>query len=151
MLAVFWSAFWFSPVEILSKRDHFNALYFCSKILHEIVKNRPADTAEDQRSNMVLHFDNAGAHITRLTTDYMNRNQLVRTPHPPFSPNLALSDFYLFDKVEMALMERMFNDENKLFQCVMDMLNDISRGELEAVVEERLVRFNAASSKMETM
>jgi hypothetical protein len=75
--------------------------------------------------------------------DYMNPNRLVRVSHPHFSQNIAPSDFYLFDKVETVLMERTFNDENELLHCVMDMLNDISRGELETVFEEWLVPFDA--------
>jgi hypothetical protein len=33
-------------------------------------------------------------------------------------------------------MERAFNEENKLFQCVTDMLNGVSGGELEAVFRD---------------
>jgi hypothetical protein len=36
----------------------------------------------------------------------------------------------------MVLIMGTFNDENELFQLVMDMLNVISRDELEAVFEE---------------
>jgi hypothetical protein len=64
----------------------------------------------------------------------MNRNRLARVSHPPFAPNIALSDFSLFDKVETVLIGRTLNDENALFHCVMDVLNGFSGHELEAVL-----------------
>jgi hypothetical protein len=42
----------------------------------------------------------------------------------------------------MVPMGRTFNDENELFRCVIEMLKGISRDELEAVVQEWLVRFD---------
>jgi hypothetical protein len=64
-------------------------------------------------------------------------------PHPSFSPNLASSDFYLFAKVETAVIWRKFNDEYGLFRCVIDLLHGISHRELELVCEEWLVWFDA--------
>jgi hypothetical protein len=75
--------------------------------------------------------------------DYINHDRLGRAFHPPFSPNLAFSDYDLFDKVEPARMGRIFNDENELVHCVMDVLNGITGGELEAVFEKCLVPFDA--------
>lgn len=73
----------------------------------------------------------------------MNRNRLVRARHPPLSPKLTASDLYLFDKVEMALIEKTFNDDNKLFQCVIGALNPISRDKLETVFEEWFLQLDA--------
>jgi hypothetical protein len=75
MPTVFWSPMGFSPVEIFRKEDHFNGLYLCSKILHAIVKNRPADTAEDQRRNMVLNFDNAPSQSS--ANDCLSESQSI--------------------------------------------------------------------------
>jgi hypothetical protein len=63
--------------------------------------------------------------------------------HPPFSPDLAPSDFYLFGRVKTALMGVTFEDDNQLFQDVMDVLRRIPRNELEAVFDAWLVRLDA--------
>jgi hypothetical protein len=91
----------------------------------------------------VLHFDNASPHMARFTIGYMNRNCLVRAPHPPFSPGLAFSDFYLFGKVKTALMGATFEDEDQFFQGVMDVLHRIPRDEFEALFHEWLARLDA--------
>jgi histone-lysine N-methyltransferase SETMAR len=143
MLTVFWSPLGFSLVEILPKGERFNAEYFCLQILAGIVDRRPVETAEDMKRKMVLHFDNASPHTARLSSDYMNHNRLKRAPQPPFSPDLAPSDFYLFGKVKTALMGATFEDAEQLLQAVMAVLNGISRDELERVFEEWLVRLDA--------
>jgi hypothetical protein len=67
---------------------------------------------------------------------------LTWAPHPAFSLDLAPSDFYLFGKLKMALMGAAFADDDQLLQGVMEVLNGISREELEAVFEERLLRLD---------
>jgi hypothetical protein len=52
--------------------------------------------------------------------------------HPAFSPALAPSAFYLFDKVKMALMGITFNNDGDLIQGIIGML----REGLEAVFDE---------------
>jgi histone-lysine N-methyltransferase SETMAR len=143
MLTVFWSPLGFPLVEILPKGEPFNAGYFCLKILAGIVEHRPVETAEDMTREMVLHYDNAIPHTARLSSDYMNHNRLKRAPQPPFSPDLAPSDFYLFGKLKTALMGATFEDAEQLLQAVMTVLNGISRDELERVFSEWLVRLDA--------
>jgi hypothetical protein len=81
----------------------------------------------------------------------MDRNCLVRAPHPPFSPDLAPSDFYLFDKVKAVLMEATFEDEDQVFQGVMNVLQRIPRDKLEAVLTSGSLDWTHLSSEPETM
>jgi hypothetical protein len=55
----------------------------------------------------------------------------MQAPYPTFSLDLAPSDFYIFGKPKMALMGARFANDDELLQSVMDMLNGISREELE--------------------
>jgi transposase len=42
------------------------------------------------RGNWFLHHDNAPAHESQKTTEFVtNNNNLVIVPHPPYSPDLA--------------------------------------------------------------
>jgi hypothetical protein len=72
--------------------------------------------------------------------DYLRANGLMRAPHPAFSPDLAPSDFCLFGKLKMALIGAIFANNDKLLQGVMEVLNGISREELEVVFEQWLLR-----------
>jgi hypothetical protein len=139
MLAVFWSPLGFSHVEILSKGILFDSQSFYSNILSAIIQNPPSETPEDRRRRMVLHFDNATPRTAKCTIDSLRANRLTRAPHPVFSLDLTPSDFYLFGKMKTVLMNVAFADD-ELLQGVMEMLNGISREELEEVFEEWLLR-----------
>ena len=43
--------------------------------------------------------------------------------HPPYSPDLALPDFYLFSKMKEHLAGKRFTDDEDLQYAVMDWLN----------------------------
>jgi len=43
--------------------------------------------------------------------------------HPPYSPHLAPSDFYLFSKMKKHLAGKGFTDDEDLQRAVMDWLN----------------------------
>jgi transposase len=42
----------------------------------------------------IFYAANAGRDVARSITEYMDHNSLKRAPHPPYSPDLAPSDFY---------------------------------------------------------
>jgi hypothetical protein len=90
---------------------------------------------------MAVHFDNATLYTAKCMINCLRANQLTRAPHPAFSPNLAPSDFCVFDKLKMALIGAAF-DDNELLQSAMEVLNGISREELEVVFEELFLRLD---------
>jgi histone-lysine N-methyltransferase SETMAR len=147
MLTVFWSPLGFPVIKALPKGMRFNAEYFCSVILREIDANRPSHSAVDRGRNLVLHFDNATVHTARCTQEFMRENRMRRAPHPPFSPDLAPSDFYLFGKVKTALRGQIFEEENELVAAVREVLATISRDELESVFADWLRRLDECVQK----
>jgi transposase len=58
--------------------------------------------------NWLLHHDNAPAHTSLQTTEFVTNNNMVIVPHPPYSPDLATCDFALFPKLKMKLKGRRF-------------------------------------------
>jgi transposase len=57
----------------------------------------------DSHGKMIVHVDNAGPHVLKYVTEYMDHNSMKRAPHPPYSPHLAPSDFYLVEYVKHQL------------------------------------------------
>ena len=43
-----------------------------------------------------FHQDNTPVHNSILVTDYLTKMGIKTVPHPPYSPDLAPCDFYLF-------------------------------------------------------
>jgi hypothetical protein len=65
-----------------------------------------------------------------------------RAPQPPFSPDLAPSDFYRFGKLKTTLMGSVFENEQELLDGVTRILDGITRDELESVFEEWVARLD---------
>jgi histone-lysine N-methyltransferase SETMAR len=91
MLTVFWSVNGFHVVNFLPKNEHINANYFVSQILNDI-----GDEFAAAPSPVYLHFDNAPSHTAIISREAVAKNSMTLVPHPPYSPDLAPSDFYLF-------------------------------------------------------
>ena len=56
----------------------------------------------------MLHHDNAPAHASLLIRSYLAKHQTVVVPHPPYSPDLAPANFFLFPKLKTTLKGRRF-------------------------------------------
>ena len=61
-----------------------------------------------------LHWDNARPHTSQATTEALQQAGLVIVPQPPYSPDLAPSDFFLFGYLKWKLNGEKFGDGNEL-------------------------------------
>jgi histone-lysine N-methyltransferase SETMAR len=131
----------FQPATILMPT------YLCRNIFADIDRIRPVATAEDARRNVVLHFGNSSPHTATATAtvSFLSSHRTKRAPHPPFSPELAPSDFSLFGKLKMALNGTEFEHEHELLDGVMEVFNGITLDELESAFEEWMARLDACA------
>jgi hypothetical protein len=65
-----------------------------------------------------------------------------RAPQPPFSPDLAPSNIYLFCKLKTMLMGLVFENEQELLDCIGRVLDRITHDELEFTFEEWAARLD---------
>jgi transposase len=52
---------------------------------------------------MKLHHDNAPAHTSLLICEFLAKHETTVIPQPPYSPDLAPVDFFLFPKSKSTL------------------------------------------------
>lgn len=72
------------------------------EVFGEIRKN-------NRQRRIILHHDNASCHTSAATTEYLNSQMIELTGHPPYSPDLAPNDFYLFPSVKNKLRGHRFS------------------------------------------
>jgi len=53
--------------------------------------------------NFILHQDNAPPQKARIVTEFLVEQGLETLRHPPYSPDFAPSDFWLFDTLKLSL------------------------------------------------
>ena len=71
------------------------------KRLRENVRMKRPD--QWRNNTWLLHHDNGSAHAALLNRWFLTDNNMTVVPHPPYSPDVAPSDFFLFPKLKMKL------------------------------------------------
>lgn len=61
-----------------------------------------------RHDNVILQHDNARPHVAKPVKTYLETLQWEVLPHPPYSPDIAPSDYYLFRSMTHALSEQKF-------------------------------------------
>jgi len=70
-----------------------------TKLREHVRRKRP----ELWRNGWILHQDNAPAHKALSVKQFLANKNITVFEHPPYSPDLAPCDFYLFPKIKSAL------------------------------------------------
>jgi transposase len=93
------------------------------KSLREAVRrNRPE--AWTNKTWMLQH-DNAPAHVSLLIREFLTNQEMTVMPQPPYSPDLAPADFFLFPKLKSTLKGRRFQ--------MVEEIKEISLQDLRAI------------------
>ena len=71
-----------------------------------------------------FHQDNAPVHNSILVTDYLTKMGINTVPHPPYSPDIAPCDFWLFSRLTSCRYET--TEEMK--EAVMKVIATLTRG-----------------------
>ena len=79
--------------------------------------------------DVMLHHDNAAPHRTSTVTAYLKQERVKLLPHPPYSPDLAPCDFFLFPKIKKMLAGKKYNKIEHLSRAVQAVVNSISQEE----------------------
>jgi histone-lysine N-methyltransferase SETMAR len=126
MLMIVWNLQGFYLIKVLEKGRKFNAGYDIVEILKPLSQWHSIEAAGNERK-LLVHMDNARPHTAKLSTQYFNENQMKSAPHPPYSTDLAPSDFYLFGYVKRCLTGLSFEDADQLLATVRGVLEGIEK------------------------
>ena len=75
-----------------------NALFYTSECLQKLVRALHKKYPKSGTRRILLHHDNASSHTAALTKSFLKEKKLQLLPHPPYSPDLAPCDYYLFSE-----------------------------------------------------
>ena len=67
---------------------------------------------------MLYHHDNAPSHRASMTQETIDRRSIEVLGHPPYSPDLAPCDFFLFSTLKKILRGGQFDDVADLQRAV---------------------------------
>jgi histone-lysine N-methyltransferase SETMAR len=101
MLTVVWNSSGFHIVKALPKGGKFSTQYYTNNILIPISDWRRL-AGERSPNKLWVHADNARPRNAKVSTEFIALNRMKQAHYPPYSPDLAPSDFFLFGYVKKS-------------------------------------------------
>ena len=107
-------------------------------VFQEINKARPATGLR----GIMLHHDNASAHTAARTAEFLHESGVQVIPHPPYSPDLAPCDFFLFPKAKKELRGQRYETEDAAIAALAEVLDRVTHEEWQCCYETWFQRIN---------
>lgn len=117
LLSVWWSVQGIVHFELLPDNATVTAEVYCAQL--DNVKAALDRSHSGQRKVYLLH-DNARPHVAKLTCAKLMELGWELLPHPPYSPDLAPTDFHLFRSLHNHLKEKQFDDRKAVELDIMN-------------------------------
>jgi hypothetical protein len=130
-----------SLIVALPEGRALNAEYYHDNILATLTQFQP----EDDGRKFIIHADNAWAHTAQKCRTFCEKNGLRLAPHPPYSPDLAASDFFLFSHVKERLTGMGFPSHEELLDAIGEVVNGIESETSTTVFEQWMERLELVS------
>mgnify|MGYP000138528298 CR=1 FL=1 len=129
MLSVFWDAKGVIKLDFTAGK--LDAQYYSDLL----VEARRLRRKPNNQPLFLLH-DNAPIHTSMTTNTTINKLKLQLLQHPPYSPDLAPSDFYLFKHLKNFVRGAYFADKEQLISKVNEFFNGQSSAFYTKAFEE---------------
>ena len=142
MIIVFFSFTEIHVCDFLRNGTKNNSKYMCENIWPAIDqsyrKRRPVSGAK----GIFLHFDNSPIHKSQQSIEKINELGFILLEHPPYSPDIAPSDFWLFGFLDEKRKGTVASNEEELIIQTKEILSKIDSTVLGTVFKEWIRRLN---------
>ena len=122
--------FWTTGPEFIHMVNSGNSItgdYYQEFCLKPLLNNIKRKRSRSGLHGIKLYHDNARPHQKTSVKDFLGEQGVLVMRHPPYSPDLAPSDFWLFGHLKRQLVT--YSDSNSLEQAVTNELRAITEDE----------------------
>jgi histone-lysine N-methyltransferase SETMAR len=126
MASVFWDAEGILFIDYLEKGKTITKEYYSNILTRLYEKIREKRPGLQKEKKIIFHQDNAPAHKSVLAMGQLRDLHYELMEHPPYSPGLAPSDFYLFPKLKLFLAGR-FSSKQLVIAAVEGYFADLTK------------------------
>lgn len=125
MATVFWDRKGLLLIDFLPHGTTVNSVRYCDTLgkLRRAIQNRRRGRLS---SGVRLLHDNARPHVSRQTQELLTDFGWTILPHPPYSPDLAPSDYHLFPKLKEHLGGLRFSTDEEVKEEVTRFLKGLA-------------------------
>lgn len=114
MLSIWWDYKGVIYFELLPKNETINSNIYCQQLINlneALQKKRPELV---NRKGVVFHHDNARPHTSLVTQKKLLELGWDVLPHPPYSPDMAPTDYHLFRSLQNSLSNKTFTTDSSI-------------------------------------
>jgi histone-lysine N-methyltransferase SETMAR len=134
MMTIFFSSAKLISLQALPLGASFTQEYFINTIRSDIVHESGQIFRRVHRGDLFVHIDNSMYHNDRKVTDELEVLKLDRVPHPPYSPDLTLCDFWLFDMLKQTIKDRVFQTIEEILDAIRHVWREVTLERLQSVL-----------------
>jgi histone-lysine N-methyltransferase SETMAR len=116
-------------INVLPQGQTMNGQYFAEEVIKPLALLCYHGGRKAHGRHVEVHFDNAPIHRTKIVIEMLDKYEFVRMEHPPYSPDLAPCDFFLFGYIKEKLKGKSFAAQDDLFSAVREIMDGISKGQ----------------------
>ena len=103
MVTVFFRTTGVVHISRMPKKTTIAAQQYLDEVMIPLIDTLEAERPKAGLQRMFLHHDNARSHVAKKVTEYLKSTAIRLMPHPPYSPDLAPCDFWLFGLIKPKL------------------------------------------------
>lgn len=142
LLTVFFDCRGVVHYEFLPQGRTVNKEYYLQVMrnLREAIRQKRPDLWKNK--NWLLHHDNAPAHASLLVREFLAKNNTTILPQPPYSPDLAPCDFFLFPKLKRPMKGRRYATIEEIKTASKEELNKITKNDFSKCFEDWKKRYH---------
>lgn len=140
LATVFWDHKGILLIDYLEKGKTINAAYYCDVLdqLKTAIKNkRPGLLTK----GVFLIHDNARPHSARVTQEKLEKFKWDVFQHPPYSPDLAPSDYHLFPVMKRAFGGQRFDNIDEIRDAVSSYFRNLDAAHFALGIQKLIPRY----------
>jgi len=138
MIFIFFRTTGMVHINCMERGSTINSNYYIDNCLNPVIRVVNGQRPTSGTTNMKIIHDNARPHVTKTVRDHLNQAGITIIRHPPYSPDLAPSDFWLFDLIKHQLEDHV--DVRSLKRRITAILRNIPKDEYRKTFEKWLER-----------
>lgn len=117
MATVFWDAEGVLYIDYLQRGTTITGQYYANLIakVREAIKQKRRGKLS---RGVIFHHDNAPVHTSRVAAAAIDAAGFAMLEHPPYSPDLAPSDFFLFPKLKEHIRGKQYSSDEEVMDAV---------------------------------
>lgn len=121
MLCIWWDMKGVVHYELLKPGQTIDGEYYRQQLIRlkrALARKRPE--WDNRHDKLIIQYDNARPHVAKPVKNYLKNVGWEVLTHPPYSPDIAPSDYYLFNCMNNELIGQRFTDFEDIEKWVAD-------------------------------